>query len=200
MTCRNLVPNRPAIGWPKVSKPCDWLAEFIYLPPTNSRPAWYKVSTYGKALLTCFSPQHIKIQWCQIGRMGKLNYDHFVSDELSRKYCTCYLMDRQMAWYWTMLVLLSLWLHYFGAQQSFKTCTFSTLCTRISSARHNICNNCLAFQKLFRIYHYLRPAWSPSFSWTFSIYIVPPDVFFYFSHNASNFWSTWCMILKQHFN
>ena len=42
--CRCSSPKR------KVNKPWYWIAGFVYLPPTNSRPVWYKVSTCRKAL------------------------------------------------------------------------------------------------------------------------------------------------------
>ena len=47
---RNLVPSRPAIGWWKVNKPCQPITRFVYITATNSRLAWYKVSTCRKAL------------------------------------------------------------------------------------------------------------------------------------------------------
>ena len=50
LTGRNLGPSKPAIGWRKVNKPCQSITVLVYLPSTNSRAAWYKVSTCRKTL------------------------------------------------------------------------------------------------------------------------------------------------------
>ena len=69
-----------AIGWRQVNKLCYWLAGFVYLSPTNTRPAWYKVSTCRKTLYRM--------------KTGHVPFSFDIRSFDMQKPCT------KQAWYW----------------------------------------------------------------------------------------------------